>query len=283
MAISTMQSGNLFIKEMKRKGKVNMKGIDYYYINTDKSSIEIKSCESYLHSSQPHSHKEISIALIEEGQSNLVAGHNSYFIDSPSVLIIPSDIIHICNPVDLKKWKFKMIYLKDTSLPLELLELTREFQYRKLIPIELPEIKESFSRLRDKENLSKNIDELLERISEMFMTSLPIEFPQLREKIKLIKDSIDNSFTQELSLEKLSTLSNLSKYYIVREFRKHYGISPHKYINMKRVFFAKELMRKNKSIADSALESGFYDQSHLTRNFKRYTGITPMKYIKGTD
>lgn len=32
-------------------------------------------------------------------------------------------------------------------------------------------------------------------------------------------------------------------------------------------------------ISQAALETGFFDQSHLSRNFKRIVGITPGQYV----
>ncbi|MDZ7820178.1 MAG: helix-turn-helix domain-containing protein [Aliarcobacter sp.] len=42
--------------------------------------------------------------------------------------------------------------------------------------------------------------------------------------------------------------------------------------------FAKELLKKGFSIVETALECGFYDQSHFHRNFKKIVAITPKEY-----
>jgi len=46
-------------------------------------------------------------------------------------------------------------------------------------------------------------------------------------------------------------------------------------------FFAKDqqgLLNTNKSLADIAEESGFYDQSHMTALFTRLYGVSPRRY-----
>ena len=35
-----------------------------------------------------------------------------------------------------------------------------------------------------------------------------------------------------------------------------------------------------RGIGDIALESGYYDQSHMIKDFKNYTGMTPEHYQK---
>jgi AraC-like DNA-binding protein len=40
------------------------------------------------------------------------------------------------------------------------------------------------------------------------------------------------------------------------------------------------MIKSGKSIIDTAIETGFADQSHLTRKFKSKFGITPGTYKK---
>jgi len=64
-------------------------------------------------------------------------------------------------------------------------------------------------------------------------------------------------------------------------FKKEYGLSPHAYILNLKVNMAKDLLEdrnNNKNLSEIALESGFYDQSHLNRNFKKSFAITPKNY-----
>jgi AraC-like DNA-binding protein len=44
---------------------------------------------------------------------------------------------------------------------------------------------------------------------------------------------------------------------------------------------AKRLLAQGRSIIDTALETGFSDQSHFTRVFREHTGATPNQYQAG--
>lgn len=66
---------------------------------------------------------------------------------------------------------------------------------------------------------------------------------------------------------------------LVRVFRAHLGCAPGEYLRNVRLELAKDaLLSTSRSIADIALDAGFYDQSHFTAAFRRYTGMTPARF-----
>lgn len=91
-------------------------------------------------------------------------------------------------------------------------------------------------------------------------------------------DYIEAHLAQNISLEELSQLVNLSNYYFSRLFKRSMGITPHQYIVHQRVEQAKKLLLKqNLTIVEVANLVGFANQSHLNYHFKRILGTTPRK------
>jgi AraC family transcriptional regulator len=67
--------------------------------------------------------------------------------------------------------------------------------------------------------------------------------------------------------------------YLARAFRAHFGCSVGEYARRRRIARAwGRLADSDMSLADVALASGFYDQSHFSRVFRRYTGMSPAEY-----
>lgn len=81
-----------------------------------------------------------------------------------------------------------------------------------------------------------------------------------------------------VSLSELAGLADISRFQLVRAFRRHLGITPHAYQVQLRVRLAKRLMASGHSPADAAAAAGFADQAHLTRAFSRQFGVTPGRY-----
>jgi AraC-like DNA-binding protein len=67
----------------------------------------------------------------------------------------------------------------------------------------------------------------------------------------------------------------------LRVFKKEYSLPIHAYILNQKVHKAKELLSQNIPIVDVAIESGFFDQSHLTKSFKQVFQVTPKQYQDG--
>lgn len=86
-------------------------------------------------------------------------------------------------------------------------------------------------------------------------------------------------YDEQIRVPHLATLSGCSVSQFDRSFRKVFSMTPTQYILRVRVNAARNLLsRSNRSIAEVALASGFYDQSQLARYFKRLTGMTPSHY-----
>jgi AraC-like DNA-binding protein len=96
--------------------------------------------------------------------------------------------------------------------------------------------------------------------------------------VNLIRDYLKSHYAEAVSLSKLASVTNLSPFYLLRVFRKQVGCPPHEYQTQVRIARARKLIRKGHSIAEVALETGFFDQSHFSRRFKRIVGMSPGRY-----
>ncbi len=97
-------------------------------------------------------------------------------------------------------------------------------------------------------------------------------------KLTLVTDYINAHLHQELKLEDIAAIVQISPYHFLRLFKQRLGITPHQYILQCRIERAKYLLQHSKlNIADIAIQSGFCDQSHLNRYFKRIVGVTPKQ------
>jgi AraC-like DNA-binding protein len=83
----------------------------------------------------------------------------------------------------------------------------------------------------------------------------------------------------------LSTLSRdtgMSRFKVLRVFKRRYGLPPHTYQLQRRLVLAQRCLREGMRPAQVAAQYGFVDQSHLTRHFKRLLGVTPAQYARGS-
>jgi AraC-like DNA-binding protein len=84
--------------------------------------------------------------------------------------------------------------------------------------------------------------------------------------------------TRVVRSTELEAITGLTRYEVARQFRLRLGTSPHRYLLGRRLEFARQRMRGDRSLADVAYEAGFADQAHFTRAFKAAFGLTPARY-----
>jgi AraC-like DNA-binding protein len=87
---------------------------------------------------------------------------------------------------------------------------------------------------------------------------------------------IDSHLQENIALEVLAEIAQLSVHHFARAFRQTLGIPPHSYMVQRRVEHAHRLLRNTDlPLSEIAMVAGFTDQSHLARHFRTITGVSP--------
>ena len=93
-----------------------------------------------------------------------------------------------------------------------------------------------------------------------------------------VRELIHAGLEGALNLGTLSRETGLSRFQVLRAFKRAYGLPPHAYQLCYRIERAKRLLCMGHRPAYVATELCFSDQSHLNRHFKRLLGVTPSEY-----
>ncbi len=94
---------------------------------------------------------------------------------------------------------------------------------------------------------------------------------------------IEQHFQEDVSIEKLSEMANMSTRHFRRIFHGIYGISPLKYINNLRIQHASNLLvSTDLSITEIAIHCGFSDANYFSTKFKEATGKSPVVFRKSS-
>ena len=89
---------------------------------------------------------------------------------------------------------------------------------------------------------------------------------------------LDAEKTRVVRAAELEAITGLTRYDLARQFRVALGTSPHRYLLMRRLEFARAELQGERPLAEIACDTGFADQAHFTRAFRSALGLTPGRY-----
>lgn len=127
---------------------------------------------------------------------------------------------------------------------------------------------------------SSLLHNLLAQLILSYATSPPPQPPLGDEQrsIQRVREYLHDHAADNITLDDLAGIANLSSFHLNRVFRHTFGIPPHAYHIQVRLERAKVLLAQGMPINHVALQLGFFDQSHLSYHFKRVFGFTPGLY-----
>ncbi|WP_162297099.1 helix-turn-helix domain-containing protein [Sporolactobacillus pectinivorans] len=258
-----------------------MEGINY---QADSNRvIEIKTCTNAIHTSRTHFHDEVAIGLIEQGSCRARIGHQSFYLANRTLLVIPSGAVHCCSPSDVKNWRFRMLYFSASWLS----QFGGEWLFRGGI---YPQITEDQFRvlvqwfnqfetnLANAENESKILIHLMNYMDLNRNGITQNSEIMSSDKLNDVRLFLIRNYRRRIRMDEISERVGMDKYTLIRHFHAYTGMTPLKYVINLRINSAKNMLHGQKSIADVAVASGFYDQSHFDKSFKAYTGVAPIDY-----
>ncbi|PLY07460.1 MAG: AraC family transcriptional regulator [Arcobacter sp.] len=255
------------------------------FINEDLPFIELRYSNSNKHYKR-HFHSTFSLGVNKEGVSIYTNNDKSYTLDKNMLSIMNPNAVHSCNSCTEILNKYYMMYL-DPSWCMNIQKLVNsEIDSFVPVPSDLLEDESVYNKYislceylfldytyEEKEN------ELINFFMEFFALFLQEDKEILvDEKFKEIVTFLEENYKENISLEDLSLKFDLNSFYIIRLFKNQMNMTPHSYLLNLKINKSKELLKKGYSIVDTALECGFFDQSHFHRNFLKIVATTPKEY-----
>ena len=107
------------------------------------------------------------------------------------------------------------------------------------------------------------------------------ESQQLSELVGNVLHYIGENLGQPLSLEQLADRFYISKYHLSHAFSREVGVSVHRYIMLRRLLLARQLLMAGEPAGQVCGSCGFTDYTSFYRAFKSEYGISPRDFVGG--
>ena len=250
-------------------------------------NLELLHLKNNIYEYPPHMHEEHSIVLMLDGAETTISRAGSHTAVAGDLMLINADEVHSskssASEYRVMKIKPKTIdQLASGLLPRRLerpyfpeLIIKDRVLFRILLSLNL-KLEQGTSFLEQESEFVSAISLLLARTATCRLV-LPRTGKESHH-VERVRDYLKANYAENVSLADLTSITNLSPFYLLRVFSKRIGCSPHEYQTQLRIANARKLLREGKSISRVALETGFFDQSHFSRNFKRIVGVPPGFY-----
>jgi len=248
--------------------------------------VEIRRASNSNACYHTHSHDEFSFGVIDTGHSTYQNRQNLHTISTGDLVAINPADAHSCNPRD-GAWSYRMLFVDTQWLGAMQQELFggqedyRAFEWQRSSRADL---RLNFNQLyqsllQDKNSLEAETD-LLTFISASFKRQgESLIQPKIsHQQADKVRQLLEDELSENHSLDDLEKESGLSRYHLIRNFKKHFGQAPHAYQLDLRIKKAKDLLQNGNSLSDTAFQLGFADQAHFQRHFKKRIAVTPKQY-----
>lgn len=108
--------------------------------------------------------------------------------------------------------------------------------------------------------------------------SQPEETDQLSALVQNALSYIGNHLPESMTVESIASALYVSKYYLSHAFTKEVGVSIYRYIMMRRLLMARQLLLEGESAGQVCRSCGFSDYTSFYRAFKSEYGISPREF-----
>lgn len=114
---------------------------------------------------------------------------------------------------------------------------------------------------------------------KMLNEKKPSTKEEIFRRLNLAKDYMHSNYHEKIELNSLGKVSNLAPHYLLRKFKKHFGITPHRYLTLRRLEKAKDLLlNTDMPVTEICCDVGFESLSSFCALFKKHYKLPPEKY-----
>lgn len=165
--------------------------------------------------------------------------------------------------------------------------ILHEYDLNQIYVFHDTDISEEMTKIFALEKVSLYNDQIYKQASKYLFTI----FMKLAEKNHIkaegsviaqqILAELDKAIDSSVSIDEICKTLFISRSKLIREFKKHYDITPHAYLVNRKIAFSKMLLQNSAhSIKSISNHLGFADEHYFSNIFKQKTGMTPSEYRK---
>lgn len=255
-------------------------------------SIELVHGVSKSHSLPRHFHEELELGIRQGDGWQFNYRGTTYNVPSDTLVVTQPGEAHYADSrsdrdctfrglrigVDLLQQVAIEVVGRKTELPFFPMPLVHDRNFNTQIVRVHQTLEQSVSQLEQQTLVLDLLSQLILRCAKN--PPCQAKLGEERQPVERVRVYLEDYYNQEISLEQLTQVANLSSFHLNRSFRKIFGLPPHAYQIQVRILQAKRLLRKKWSIEKVALETGFASQSHFGSHFKRLVCVTPRQYMQ---
>ncbi|MBN8941987.1 MAG: AraC family transcriptional regulator [Rhizobiales bacterium] len=232
-----------------------------------------------------HTHPTYVIALITEGCERVGVGNRSLVAPAGSVLVVNPEEWHDGEAGADDGWAYQTFYPSVGLMSTISAELGRDgaplFAREVIADRDLAEALGAAHQGSTAEDATRAETSMLVALRQLILRHggdgrpEPIEGSGSQRRLALYEQVIEDNLASELDLQRLALAAGVTRFQVIRDFKKVAGLTPAAFIRDRRLRHANRLIADGASLADAAFAAGFADQSHLSRTFRAMHGITP--------
>lgn len=234
-----------------------------------------------------HIYDYTEIFFLVSGKASFLINNRLYRVDEGAAIISRAKEVHMCVLDKACRFEHFCLWISAKEYS-SLLAPFYEAHFSPVVTFDETTKKRVISLLYSLKELADRDDSVLERTIS-FLQILSLLQKQgtyvgnkmfVPPELQRILSDIDRRFTNIYSVKDFLSSQFINQATLNRWFRKYLRLSPHKYIESKKLAYAMELLSHGASVTDAATEAGFSDCSHFIALFRKKFGETPLHYKK---
>lgn len=233
-----------------------------------------------------HTHHFTEIFFVLEGKGNFLFCEGTRSIRTGDLIIIPPYIEHTEQSIPGTALKYYVLGIDgitfQTKYDTAMAQIYCNFDNHSIITTLFDQIYyEIKADQYGSDQICQNLLEvlLLRIIRTKQLIPISTNSVKMSKECSQIKEFLDTNYASHITLDTLTDLTHMNKYYMAHSFTKFTGLSPIQYLNRKRMEAACHLLtHTDHSISNIAALTGFSSQSYFTQAFRKFHHMTPIQY-----
>lgn len=243
--------------------------------------------------STAHTHHFTELFYVTRGNGKFLVEDDSFSVKVNDLIIVNPNVTH--TELGIPGTTFEYVVLGIQGLQFQPSESGQHFNYNKYNLSSYEKelqfcLHALINELRSKEDyyeaVCQNLYEILiYYIFRKTKTELSIaSSKKITKECRFIEEYINEHYTEDITLQTLSDLTFMNKYYLVHAFKNYKGTSPINYLIDKRIEESQHLLANtNYPVSKISDQIGFSSQSYFSQVFRKHTGLTPNQYRKSIE